>query len=108
MAEAIIRICNNDDAVLRQAGDRFKTAWNTGTPSPTVFTFSQLRFPTPSHRSNCGTPLMQFTSTSRSPSLSKSPIAMPRPVTFSTIPGPKSSDTSWNRPLRKFLYATLR
>jgi predicted transcriptional regulator len=40
LTEAIIRIVNDDNAVLEDAGNRFKTAWKTGKPSPTVFSFS--------------------------------------------------------------------
>jgi predicted transcriptional regulator len=40
MKEAIIRILNDDDAVLKEAGERFKKVWKSGKPSPAVFTFS--------------------------------------------------------------------
>lgn len=40
MTEAIIRILNDDEAILEEAGARFKKAWKTGKPSPAVFTFS--------------------------------------------------------------------
>jgi predicted transcriptional regulator len=40
MMEAIIRIVNNDDAVLEDSGDRFKKVWATGKAGPAVFTFS--------------------------------------------------------------------
>jgi predicted transcriptional regulator len=40
MTEAIIRILNDDDAVLNEAGNRFKKTWKTGKQSPAVFTFS--------------------------------------------------------------------
>jgi predicted transcriptional regulator len=40
MTEAIIRIINDDDAVLEEAGARFKKAWKTRRSSPAVFTFS--------------------------------------------------------------------
>src|SRR5712692_5661800 len=66
---------------------------------PTHFTFSQRFGSELSQRSNCGKPLTQLTATSRSPSLSKSPMARPRPATASRIPGPASSETSRNAPL---------
>ena len=40
MTEAIIRIRNDDDAVLAEAGERFKSAWKTGKPAGAVFTFN--------------------------------------------------------------------
>jgi predicted transcriptional regulator len=40
MTEAIIRVRNDDDALIAEAGERFKVAWKTGEPSPAVFTFS--------------------------------------------------------------------
>ena len=40
MTEAIIRILNDDEAILEEAGARFKKVWKTGKPSPAVFTFS--------------------------------------------------------------------
>ena len=40
MTEAIIRIVSDDDAVLKEAGERFKKVWKSGRPSPAVFTFS--------------------------------------------------------------------
>jgi predicted transcriptional regulator len=38
--EAIIRILSDDDAILEDAGKRFKKAWTTGKAGPAVFTFS--------------------------------------------------------------------
>jgi predicted transcriptional regulator len=40
MTEAIIRIRNDDDALLAEAGERFKAAWKTAEPTAAVFTFS--------------------------------------------------------------------
>jgi predicted transcriptional regulator len=40
MTEAIIRIVNDDDAVLAEAGKRFKQVWKSGKVAPAVFTFS--------------------------------------------------------------------
>ncbi len=40
MKEAIIRIVSSDDATLVDSAARFKKAWNSGKPSPAVFTFS--------------------------------------------------------------------
>jgi predicted transcriptional regulator len=40
MKEAIIRIVNDDDAVLNEAGERFKKTWKSGKRGATVFTFS--------------------------------------------------------------------
>jgi predicted transcriptional regulator len=40
MTEAIIRIRNNDEGLLAEAGERFKNAWKTGKPSAAIFTFS--------------------------------------------------------------------
>ena len=40
MKEAIIRIVNDDDSVLNEAGERFKKVWKSRRPSPAVFTFS--------------------------------------------------------------------
>ena len=40
MTEAIIRIRNDDDALLAEAGERFKAAWKTGESTVAVFTFS--------------------------------------------------------------------
>jgi len=40
MTEAIIRIRNDDDALLAEAGERFKAAWKTGEPTAAVSTFS--------------------------------------------------------------------
>jgi predicted transcriptional regulator len=40
MTEAIIRIVNSDDAILEDAGTRFKRAWTMGEAGPAVFTFS--------------------------------------------------------------------
>jgi predicted transcriptional regulator len=40
MTEAIIRIRNDDDALLAEAGERFKAAWKTSEPTAAVFTFS--------------------------------------------------------------------
>jgi predicted transcriptional regulator len=40
MTEAIIRIRNGDEALLAEAGERFKKAWKTGKSSAAVFTFS--------------------------------------------------------------------
>jgi predicted transcriptional regulator len=40
LTEAIIRIVNDDNAVLEDAGNRFKTAWKTGKAGPAVFSFS--------------------------------------------------------------------
>jgi predicted transcriptional regulator len=40
MTEAIIRIRNDDEALLAEAGERFKTVWKTGEPTPAIFTFS--------------------------------------------------------------------
>jgi predicted transcriptional regulator len=40
MTEAIIRIVSNDDAILEEAGKRFKSVWSSGKASPAVFTFS--------------------------------------------------------------------
>ena len=40
MTQAIIRIRNDDEAVLAEAADRFKKVWKSGKPAPTVFTFS--------------------------------------------------------------------
>jgi predicted transcriptional regulator len=40
MAEAIIRILSNDDAILEEAGARFKKVWKSGKADPAVFTFS--------------------------------------------------------------------
>lgn len=38
--EAIIRVRNDDDAVLAEAAERFVSVWKSGEPSPAVFTFS--------------------------------------------------------------------
>ena len=40
MNDAIIRILNDDEIVLEEAGTRFKKAWKSGKASPAVFTFS--------------------------------------------------------------------
>lgn len=40
MTEAIIRIVNDDNAILTEAAARFKKTWKTGTAGPAVFTFS--------------------------------------------------------------------
>lgn len=40
MTDAIIRILGDDDAMLEEAGARFKKAWKSGKPQPAVFTFS--------------------------------------------------------------------
>ena len=40
MTEAIIRIRNDDDALLAEAGERFKAAWRTAEPTAAVFAFS--------------------------------------------------------------------
>jgi predicted transcriptional regulator len=40
MTEAIIRIVSDDEAMLEQAGARFKATWKTGKPAPAVFSFS--------------------------------------------------------------------
>ena len=40
MTEAIVRIRNDDDALLAEAGERFKAAWKTAEPTAAVFTFS--------------------------------------------------------------------
>ncbi|MFZ0207866.1 MAG: hypothetical protein WAL59_17480 [Roseiarcus sp.] len=40
MTEAIIRICNDGDALLAEAGERFKAAWKTGEATAAIFTFS--------------------------------------------------------------------
>ncbi len=40
MTTAIIRIHNDDDAALRQAGEGFVAAWNTGEAQDHVFSFS--------------------------------------------------------------------
>src|SRR5271154_4324004 len=40
ITEAIIRIHNDDDALLAEASERFKTASKTGEPTAAVFTFS--------------------------------------------------------------------
>ncbi len=40
MMEALIRVRNNDDAVLAEAGERFAAAWKSGVPRTAVFTFS--------------------------------------------------------------------
>ena len=40
MTEAIIRILNNDEAVIEDAGARFKKVWKSGKGGPAVFTFS--------------------------------------------------------------------
>ena len=40
MTEAIIRIISDDEAVLEQAGERFKKVWKSGKKAPAVFTFS--------------------------------------------------------------------
>ena len=40
MTEAIIRIRNDDDALLAEAGERFKTTRKNGEPTAAVFTFS--------------------------------------------------------------------
>jgi predicted transcriptional regulator len=40
MIEAIIRIVSDDNAILQDAGTRFKKTWKTGKASPAVFTFS--------------------------------------------------------------------
>ncbi len=40
MTEAIIRIVNDDDAILADAAARFKKTWKTGKAGPAVFTFS--------------------------------------------------------------------
>ena len=40
MTEAIIRIVNDDNAVLEEAGARFKKTWKTGKAGPAVFTFN--------------------------------------------------------------------
>ena len=38
--EAIIRIRNDDDALLAEAGERFKSVWKSGEPTAAIFTFS--------------------------------------------------------------------
>jgi predicted transcriptional regulator len=40
MREAIIRIRNDGETLLDDAGERFKTAWRTGEPTAAAFTFS--------------------------------------------------------------------
>lgn len=40
MTEAIIRIVSDDEAILDQAGERFKKVWKSGKKAPAVFTFS--------------------------------------------------------------------
>ena len=75
---------------------------------PTVRTLIQLFFTVESHRSSCGKSFTQFTTTSRSPSLSKSPKAQPREAEGADIPRPAFSETYSNRPLRKFLYSNFR
>lgn len=40
MTEAIIRIVNDDDTIIQDAGARFKKVWKSGKASPAVFTFS--------------------------------------------------------------------
>ena len=40
MTEAVIRIRSDDNAMLGEAGERFKTVWKTGEPAAAVFTFS--------------------------------------------------------------------
>ena len=40
MTEAIIRIVNDEDAILNEAAERFKKTWTTGKKAPAVFTFS--------------------------------------------------------------------
>ena len=40
MTEAIIRIVSDDEAILNEAGERFRKTWKSGKPSPAVFTFS--------------------------------------------------------------------
>jgi predicted transcriptional regulator len=40
MTEAIIRIVNDDDTVLKEAAERFKKAWKSGKKVPAVFAFS--------------------------------------------------------------------
>jgi predicted transcriptional regulator len=40
VTEAIIRIVSDDDAVLEQAGERFKKVWKSGKKNPAVFTFN--------------------------------------------------------------------
>jgi predicted transcriptional regulator len=40
MTEAIIRIVSDDNAILEDAGKRFKKVWATGKANPAVFTFS--------------------------------------------------------------------
>jgi predicted transcriptional regulator len=40
MKTALVEIRTDSDAVLREMGDRFITAWNTGKPSNPVATFS--------------------------------------------------------------------
>ena len=40
MTEAIIRIRSDDEAVLTEAGERFRAAWKSGAPAAAIFTFS--------------------------------------------------------------------
>lgn len=40
MTEAIIRIVSDDEAILEQAGERFKKVWKSGKRAPAIFTFS--------------------------------------------------------------------
>ena len=40
MTEAIIRIVNDEDAILNEAAERFKKTWKSGKIAPAVFTFS--------------------------------------------------------------------
>lgn len=40
MRIATIRICRDDDAILREAGAAFADTWRAGTPAPDLLTFS--------------------------------------------------------------------
>jgi len=40
MMEAIIRVRDDEEATLAEAGERFKRVWKTGQPTAAVFTFN--------------------------------------------------------------------
>src|SRR5439155_27229774 len=61
----------------------------------------------PSLRSSEGGASRLFTTISRFPSLSRSPIAQPLETRSAVIPGPDLADTSSKRPSRRLRYSTL-
>ena len=75
---------------------------------PTSFRISQCASAGESSMKRSGVSWTLLTTMSRSPSLSRSANAAPRPAFGVVAGGPRRSVTSWNRPVRRLRYTTFR